>query len=221
MTQANHRANWVLRHPLIRHKQSGVTIFVVMIVVMVITLAAAQLVNRLISDTKTAMWEQDGAVARQAAEAVLRDAEQDILCRRWVVVKDVGGYAQPDLAPTDIRPHCEFNASTGEEIGGTDTGPDPCNRGFLLKPVAATVTVADRAEALDACKIRFGGVTRAPRFADSTGIGVGREPHYSVEVIHVANGQLGQIVPHYRITATGFGRNDQTKITLEVLYRPI
>jgi Tfp pilus assembly protein PilX len=120
-----------------------------------------------------------------------------------------------------------LDATTGEQVGGTDpvdqvVNPGgTCNKGFLVAPVLATQTSTQRAAALNACTVNIGAFTQARKFEVSTGIPVGTEPRYSVEVIPVSNGQLGQIVPHYRITAVGFGRNSQTKVTLEVLFRPI
>lgn len=192
--------------------QRGAALFVVVMVSMVVTLLGVQLVSQLTSNTRTAMGEQDVSWARMAAEAALRDAERDVSCQQWNGTAYVY-WAYTNQTGGNPRAHCIVNptsvgAKSSVALAKGPTGSEGCTKGMQLAPAAAASAAAVCPE------IDYGEVTGAPALTVGSA-------SYAIDVISVSDGQVGQAVPYYRIRARGQGRNANTSVVLESVFRPL
>lgn len=210
--------------PLLNHdpaaRQRGAALFVVVIVSLIVTLMGVQLVNRLVFGQRSTLFESDLAFARENAEAALRDAEQDVSCNQWD--NSQGGYvfvANAGRASNQTRPHCDIKATNAAQNGSAGGSLGTCNNGYLTVILDDPTTVPSRT-VRDACRTNLGAITKAPAVEFGNFIAFSL-PYYTVEVLLVPNGQVGQNIPYYRIRATGVGRNKSTVVTLESIFRPL
>lgn len=204
--------------------QMGAALFVVVLVSLVVSLMGAQLVNRLVFTQRGAMNEADLAIARENAEAALRDGEQDVRCRQWKVADDgtAGSYVFVENASRpqgQKRPHCDIQATDPTQNGSLGGAIGLCANGYITVRLDDPNTLPPPAEIIK-CRNAFGTITKAP-LVDFGTFSLATQPYYTVEVLLLPNGQVGQNIPYYRIRATGFGRNNLTKITLESIFRPL
>jgi type IV pilus assembly protein PilX len=151
----------------------------------------------------SARQERDRVVARAAAEAGLRDAEQDI-----------AGGAQPSPARAGW-----FAAPAG---GGFAEG---CGRGDqdlgLCLPAGPSLPavweMVDLADQDNPVMVPYGQYTGAT-LAVGGGILPARLPAYLIERLELA-GAAAQAGSFYRITAIGFGTRPTTRVVLQSIYR--
>jgi Tfp pilus assembly protein PilX len=110
----------------LRH-QRGVALFMVLMVTLVIVGLSVSLAVGVFSEQKNARSSADQAIARQGAEAALRDAELDVTCQRWVITdaSTKAGEFQPyNTADGNPRQYCDTTLQTGESRGASSAAKD-------------------------------------------------------------------------------------------------
>ncbi len=196
------------------HQQRGVALWVVTVLALLVGLIAMSQVTSLMGLFRTARDERDLGLARQAAEAALRDAEADIACMQWDTT--AGAWKQV-TAPTttntycvSFAPHCSQLMPTSDVPGIRVLGQNPSSA-----PPAVNWTLAPAACTDGNCAMEFGAKTAVPAIT-----GVAKQPRYQVDVFDASTDGTSQPVPLFRITARGYGGNANTVSELQEVYRP-
>ena len=195
-----------------RASQRGASLLVVTLLATLVGLIAVSQVSSLMGLFRTARDERDLTLARQAAEAALRDAEADVACMK----RDPDGTWKQVVVPdtnnnhcVSVAPHCSQMMPTANARGIRLLGANP----------AATPAAVDWSAPLcseDSCAVvELGAKTGAPAFA-----GVALQPRYQVDAFDVSTSGSGEPVPLFRITARGYGGTADTVSELQEVYRP-
>jgi len=149
--------------------------------------------------------ERDRDIAQAAAEAALRDAENDIAGR---------GATSATPAPPDRAAH--FGPGGGAAfVDGCGRGAD--DRGLCLARSPPVWQRLDLAAADNPALVPYGEFTGAV-LAVGRGVLPARLPAYLIERI-TPPGATAQQGVFYRITAIGFGARASTQVVLQSLYR--
>lgn len=198
-----------------RSAQRGAALWTVVVLSLMLGLLALAQTSGVMSQFKSARNERDMTIARQAAEAALRDAEAEVTCQVWQ-----GGVLTPSLATEhpalgshcdSLTPACPSLMPQQERPGIRILGKSP--------PVAPAVI--DWSQARGACSggdcaVELGEKTQATTFA-----AVARQPKYHVDVLDAdLSGAPGAAVPLFRISARGYGATSATIVDLQEVYRP-
>jgi type IV pilus assembly protein PilX len=215
-----------------RNSQTGVALIVVLIFIVAFTSLALYSARDVSLGERLARNQLDAQVAREAAEAALRDAEFDLMlfknetlrtgayCFRGVDARPVnsaGGIT--GFSATCSKGQCnlpEANYSNSNYSLGASTLANfepwwPAAKGGLwnddltTKPTGVNVN----------CSFN-GGVPYGTFTGRASIIGVSRQPEYLIELF-TRNPFSNSFV---RITARGFGRNPNTEIVLQSYFRP-
>lgn len=213
------------------HRERGVALVVVMIFMLALTILAALGVRTASTGEKVARNQLDHQVARQAAEAALRDAERDLklttgnpmsgaLCERGAArpVMEEGGVlyfnetCKAGQCSLPIAAYESANYASAPAAGVTSEPWWPVARGGLWNN-AFNAKPSRELGAIN-CTTFTGGVplgtyTGAPPIA-----GVSRQPEYLIEVF-----QRGTDT-YFRITSRGFGYDPATQVVLQSYFRP-
>jgi type IV pilus assembly protein PilX len=212
-----------------RQSQSGVAIVVVLIFMLALTIIAAFSARNSSVGEKVARNQLDQQVARQAAEAALRDAERDLLmttglirtnalCARGASRPLDGNYSlflpECKAGQCSFKPEYYQDADYNTADASSNTGEPwwPVSKGgswnndFIHKPSPETGAVN--------CDTFTGGVplgvfTGAPPIA-----GVSRQPEYIMEIFRKGNTYV------FRITSRGFGYSPSTQVVLQSYFHP-
>lgn len=232
------------------HAQRGITMFVTVILVLIISVIALAVFQQSGFDEKMARGQYDRQVATQAAELAIRDAEMDLACMQMPAtgvtpaspVPCVGGTdllrqpVPPVSPPRACRQVCALGAASQTKTVGLSTSlpTDLAHAGKWLGPKAtpavpasgstpgvaavsavspATVRAYWSDSASNYGSVALGQFTGTPDVAN-----VARQPRYLIEAYTVQDGDMERAF--YRITAKGWGRNPNTEITLQQLYKP-
>ena len=212
-----------------RSTQSGVALIVVLIFIVALTSLAIYSARDVSLGERLARNQLDSQVAREAAEAALRDAEFDLqlpngtlrtgaFCSRMDgAERPVNGrQAASAYAPNCLRGQCDLPSSAhlnstnyGAAPSATNYEPWwPASKGGLWNDDLSTKPTT-------AASAKCAGFTGGVPFGTFTGRtripGVSRQPEYLIEKI---------TLDFVRITARGFGRNPNTEIVLQSYFRP-
>lgn len=192
-----------------RQKGTMIVTFIILMVVLLLGLAAAQ---SAILSWKTASNETDRQIAFQSAEAALRDAEIDI-------------ENSPD--PIKSRSHIFSRHSTLGFPAPTDAA---CNGGAggvyrglcrLANSNVPTWQITDFSKDGEAAhSVAFGSFT-GQSFQVGKGALPSRLPRYIIELMPYNRPGEPADKPSYfyRVTAVGFGTRDTTQVALQSIYR--
>jgi type IV pilus assembly protein PilX len=203
------------RQPTPIGRPSGIALPVVLMFMLVITIAAGFGIRRAILNEGVTRNQLDYEVARQSAEAALRDAERDL----WLPSK-------PAAAPCDrmenrplgdaIKPpfwdstcpngQCYVTATylgTSDFAAGTNPHPwwPDANNGLWGNNVALATCTFNGG-------VPLGTYTGTPKIS-----GVARQPEYIIEYIKLKDD------PILRVTARGFGADVNTEVVLQTYIR--
>lgn len=227
-----------------RH-QEGATLFVTVILVLVLSIVALAVYQQATFDERNARAQADKALAIQAAEIALRDAEYDLQCQQFstpttpgvsssvvpcdngsVVVNRVNTTSSPGSLANDAQNTCRATCVPGSRLkidrlllGFDANGTNGLWAGIPDRPSSGI----------------FGGFTNprpwqnrqnwAPNSNTSVILGrytgapifpvVSQQPRYLIEGFIDSERNL-----LFRITAKGWGRNPTTEVTLQQTYRP-
>lgn len=198
--------------PARRAGQHGVALLVVLLLSAIAGMVAISQANSLSGLFRSARDERDLTIARQAAEAALRDAEADVACMAWK-----GGLLTQVLSPDttnahciSIAPHCSQMMPTADGWGIRLLGTNP-----TAPPVDIDWTVARGQCAIGTCAVELGAKTSAEKIS-----GVVAQPRYHIDAFDVSVSGTGEPVPLFRITARGYGGTGDTVTELQEVYRP-
>lgn len=195
-----------------RRRQHGVALLVVLLLSAVAGMVALSQANGLNALFRTARDERDLSLARQAAEAALRDAETDIACMKWKtgVLAQVLNPDTPNEHCMSVAPHCSQMMPIGDGYGIRLLGTNPA-----AAPPEVDWTVARGNCKTGGCAVEIGAKTDAPKID-----GVAAQPRYHIDAFDVSVTGSGEPVPLFRITARGYGGSADTVSELQEVYRP-
>lgn len=194
----------------------GVALPIVLMFLLIITIAAAFGVRRATLNEGITRNQLDYEVARQAAEAALRDAERDL----FVIDKPAG--ATCDRSPDrPVSSHLVGAWTEACRKGQCYTVPS-----YLLAsnyvtntnpqawwPVSKGGLWGDN-ETLGSCE--FAGAVPLGTFTGTPNLnGVARQPEYLLELIERTSG-----ASLIRVTARGFGADINTEVVLQTYVKP-
>jgi type IV pilus assembly protein PilX len=178
-------------------RQSGAVLIVGLIFLVVLTLLGLTAAQTGIMEEHMAGNTRDRNLAFQAAEAALRDAENDINC------VTISGTAQ-----TSTRSFGCIKGMTGATSG--------CNTVGLCCNISASglacyepaTPVYTNLTSTTSTGVQYGHYTSAPNLPT-----VGKQPQYLIEPF------WNQGHNYYRISAQGYGANASTTVTLQEVYK--
>lgn len=222
----------IQRGALVQPAQKGVALIVVLIFIVALTSLAIFSARDVSLGERLARNQLDAQVAREAAEAALRDAEFDLQLRNGApragaFCARLSGLERPVTAPsayssftsTCERGQCSPSPSVvaGNSNYATAVAqPTPTNYeawwpaskgGLWNDDLSTKPTTAASAN----CATFTGGVPFGTFTGRNRVVGVARQPEYLIE----------RMSPDFvRITARGFGRNVNTEIVLQSYFRP-
>jgi len=197
--------------------ERGVSLIIVLIFLVILSGIAAFAVRRVLFGEDLARNMLDSEVARQAAEAALRDAERDIMLAGGVpgATCDRAGdrpvkeaYSEPNFGSTCPRGQCRFGEQTpaayyAASNYSTRTNPEPWWPGTDTKWKATPPTTCT-----------FEGGVPLGTFTGVPGIkGVSRQPEYMIEYM-----QRGEDI-YFRNTARGWGLDKNTEVVLQSYFK--
>jgi type IV pilus assembly protein PilX len=211
-------------------QQRGVALFMVLMVTLVIVALSVSLAVGVFGGQKSARSIADHAIARQAAEAALRDAELDLMCQQWnSATQSFAFNNSAAVGSTNPRSFCDKVIDRCNQIGSTGRTPT-CVNGLVNAPLSTNGNVPAPTESNpfatgSNCSVAYGSITLQPKF-ELSGLSQQTQPappRYSIEQFtYNPSGEVGKDLPAYRITARGYGRGNAatTTVDLESIYRP-
>ena len=213
-------------------KAQGVALPVVLMFLLVITILGALGIRRAVTGEALSRNQLDYEVARQAAEAALRDAERDLmlpnatlranaLCPRTASRPVQQALGDPHFGTTCPNGQCRMDGGLGyyaasNYLASTVVNPEPWwptinGRGGLWGNDANKPS--DAAGAGTNCtftgSVPLGTFTGLQRLS-----GVGRQPEYLIEYFKIGDDKF------MRVTARGFGANVNTEVVVQSYFRP-
>lgn len=185
--------------------QRGATLIVSLLLLLIITIMGLATMRSSTMEERMARYSREQAVAFQAAEAALRDAEIDLMSPASARVTPIQGLSG-------------FSADCNS---GT-----PAIAGLCL-PAAAGAPVWLAKMAVDGAWVNYGTFGRSPALAVVAGsaASVAQQPRYIVEGINtpipgIDSIAVGKTKPRYRVTARGFGPRADVQVLLQATFRP-
>ncbi len=192
-------------------QQQGVALITVLMITLVIMVLSVSLAVGVFSEHRLSRNAADLAIARQAAEAALRDAEHDIACEKWDTT--TGTFVE-DLTTNPQR--CPL------QRGKQNYNPQACTAGWVTAPLSVNnvAPLTTQYFSNKNCYRTFGEVTKQSSFNILGAASNPKLPLYSIEVFSKSNGgKMG--ITNYRITARGYGRSSTTTVDLQSIFRPV
>lgn len=216
-----------------KSEQSGLALVIVMIFLSAITGITIWAVRQSLLGEGIARNELDQVVARQAAEAALRDAERDIQNLSTALLPNASCTRgqEPPLRNKGFTETCSqglcfvnpdvyataswaaASAPNGEPWWPSDKGGQ-WNNTFSSKPSRQPVTTTN-------CGTFTGGVPLGTFTGAAPITGVAIQPEYMIEYFNRVSRISLQPTPHYRITARGFGYTQRTQVVLQTIFVPL
>lgn len=195
-----------------RDLQRGIALLIVLLLTALAGMLAMSQANSLNGLFRTARDERDLSMARQAAEAALRDAESDIACMAFkngiwtqvLVPETTNGHC------VSVAPHCSQMMPTSDAAGIRLLGSNPG-----VPPTSVDWGVERGKCVTGLCAVEYGAKTGAPKIE-----GVAAQPRYQIDAFDVSVTGTGEPVPLFRITARGYGGTTGTVSELQEVYRP-
>ena len=194
------------RHTQAQRGMSLIMVMLILVVVSVLGVAAAQIA---IMSERGARNDRDQQIAWQAAEAALSDAEYDM--------KDkVPATSRQTLF--DAKNQVAFFSGCGTAASVTGGGSvGLCAMNSSGKP--AWLTVDFTATSAAAATTALGTFTGRSFAAGGIGIQPAQKPRYVIEVLPDPFGDASNPTVIYRVTAMGFGPRTDIQAVLQMIYR--
>ncbi len=182
-------------------RQQGVALITGLIFLVVLTLLSITAARMSSLEERMSGNMRDRALAMQAAEMTLRDAERDIAGGAGVTraVPIAGGGITP-FSPTCLNGLC-YNGPFGTGPVASPTLPD-----WNVTPVWSLVDMTA------APSVAYGDNTGATKIA-----GLSAKSRYIIEC--VPKNEVGKIIYYYRITVRAQGANSNTVVWLQEVLR--
>lgn len=204
------------RHRQPPRRQRGASLWIVTVLTVILGLLAASQSTSVMSLFRGARNTRDLALARQAAEAALRDAEADITCQQW---DPITHQLKSVVAPDTPNSYCISQAPVCAQLMPTADAPGirVLGRNPQVAPAAVNWTTAPAACLDGSCAIEYGRKTLAPSLS---AMGIAQAPRYQVDVVDVAETGDNEPSPLFRISVRGYGATASTVVDLQEVYRP-
>lgn len=190
------------------NNKRGVSMIVVLLILVIVSLLGVAAVQVSQMATKSARNERDIQIAWQAAEAVLLDAELDIIGKKAGDRSKV--FTNND---TDISKFIEGCGSSGVSKGLCSYQENTLPAWLSVDFMATTTPKY----------VSFGEFTDRTFSAGAAGIQPAAAPRYIIEILDDPNIERTKSVEYrkyiYRVTAVGFGPNINTQVVLQTIYR--
>jgi type IV pilus assembly protein PilX len=205
-------------------QQRGVALIMVLMVTLIIVGLSVSIATGVFSEQKFSRNSADHAIARQAAEAALRDAEVAILCQKWNASTKKYEFdastgakaASGNQAAVAALSYCSSDPQLASQMGAAGATAS-CLNGRVLAKKATTAETPTKFNLTDSgCSVAFGAVTGSTLLD-----GMATPPIYLIEVLLNNDTGNNSATPTFRITARGFGRNPNTAVTLESVFTPL
>ena len=219
----------------LRH-QRGVALIVVLIFTIMAFIAFSQTAG-VLGHFVGARNERDLTIARQAAEAALRDAEADATCQVWsnttraLVQTTVAGVfmvnsgARVNSNCVSSLPNCSQLMPTASAAGINLIGRQATSSGIInvgstgVGNTNVNWNIPAGQCTDNTCAIAYGAKTGAPQIAIPDAVQVS-PPKYYIEVFDVSSGGGGTPSPLFRIAALGYGASGNATVKLQEEYKP-
>ena len=203
ITPPRHESPCIAPHWRAEHGASLIVVLLILMVVSVLGLGAAQIA---LMGERSSRNERDQQIAWQAAEAAIIDAELDIFSGSEVGTRKelFDGKNSKDFVDGcgttgDSKGLCAFNAAAA-------------------KPAWLTVDFSDTND--DAPTVPYGHFTDRSFPSGELGIQSAQPPRYLVELLpDPGRTDLTKVTYVYRVTAVGFGPRPDIQAVLQMLYR--
>ena len=200
------------RFPVAGHRQRGVTLVIVLMLLVIVTLLGVGAARIALLGERTTRNERDYQIAWQAAEAALMDAQFDIRGPNSSVNQRVALFNESNTSV--FLPGCNTSAA---------------NRGLCWpsegKPVWATVDFLN--EGANAPTVAYGTFTGRSFDSGDAGVKPARVPRYMIEVVRdqtpmgsAASNNTTKPAPiMYRVTSMGFGPREDVQVVLQIAFK--
>jgi Tfp pilus assembly protein PilX len=200
------------------HRQRGVALFMVMMVTLIIVALSVSLATGVFGEHKLSRSSADHAIARQGAEAALRDGEHDLNCDVWNETSQAFEFKSSTAG--NKRSFCTQAIEACRQLGNLGVTTDNCDNGMQMMALSTSDGQLPNSKPMSACSVKFGLVTGQPQPAVDRLGAQPNTPIYSIEVFdYRITGGKGS-TPIYRIRSRGYGRSETTTVDLEAIYRP-
>jgi type IV pilus assembly protein PilX len=223
-------------------RQRGVALFMVMMVTLIIVALSVSLATGVFGEHKLSRSSADQAIARQGAEAALRDAELDLSCKRWSAASNTFEVSNETSNPPNVREHCASSLGNlsglraAATVGGASAGSvgdaaagTACVDGLRTMITVDSIGGLPAPTSLMGCSVILGTVTKQPALLLDGQGAQPSPPRYGIEVYtDTTNGSKlssSSTITIYRIHARGYGRStgsdvSTTTVDLEAVFRP-
>ena len=202
----------------------GLALPVILLFLVIITIAAAVGVRRATLTENITRNQMDYQIARQAAEAALRDGERDLrllqdekptgaVCSRGKTRSVEDHLGEPNWGATCPLGQCRLTTSYYAAANYT---PTPATNPLPWWPTVKGGLWGDDLVAKAVTGCAFTGAVPVGTFTGTPSIsGVDRQPEYMFELF-LRNVSQERLV---RITARGFGADTNTEVVLQTFFR--
>lgn len=211
-----------------RHPQAGMTLVVVLLLMATLAVGGLYTARSALMGERLARNQLDLSVAKQAAEAALRDGEKDLMLAGGTkptgAVCDRGSAARPVVSHLALFSTCkagqcdtlsEANRLAADYTQGGTGGSTaevwwPVAKGGLWGSDTSTKPLVGGATK---CGTFTGGVPLGTYTGASAILGVSQQPEYLLELVRKGQDTV------FRITARGFGQRSGTEVVLQSYFR--
>jgi type IV pilus assembly protein PilX len=199
-----------------RRSQRGITLVIVMVILVIVTILGIGGAQLALSGERSTRYDRDYLIASQAAEAALMDAQNDIGSRPAASGVRTGQF----IAGNSIF------FGTGACMSGVANSPNS-QRGLCQPPADDTtvkpnwLTVNFNDTSATAPSAAIGDFTGLVFQTGTVGVVPAQAPRYIIEdIVDKSPGTaVGSGARIYRITAIGFGPNQQVQVVMQTAYR--
>jgi type IV pilus assembly protein PilX len=202
------------------NRQRGLSLIIVLMFLVILSGVSAFAIRKVLFGENVARNTLDMEVARQAAEAALRDAERDIMlagdvvgapCLRGIDRPIKSAYSAPNFDTTCPRGQCRFGDQTPASYYALSNANLPVVNPEPWWP-SAIGGIAWSATPPTGCT--FNGAVPIGTFTGTPGVqGVSRQPEYLIEYM-----QRGDDI-YFRNTARGWGLDPNTEVVLQSYFK--
>lgn len=204
-------------------RQGGIAMLVVLVFTLALTGIAIVSARLALLGESVARNQLDLQVARQAAEAALRDAEKDLMIANGNVnfpgAVCQRGIERPVMEQTVqftkecARGQCLFDQNQRMQVDFANAKPTKQDLAEAWWPEGKGGRWGDAGKDVSGCGAFDGGVPLGTFTGANSVQGVAHQPEYLIEVI-----QRG-LDTYFRITARGFGYREATEVVLQSYFQ--
>lgn len=203
-------------------EQAGVSLIVVLLILVIVSILGVGGVQLAMMGERSTRNDRDMQIAWQAAEAALLDAQFDIEGqpasysgeKRNEIFGMIASSTSTQSISADVNNFTENCGNSGKTVGLCILNP-------AGKP--AWLMVDFTATGADAATVEFGRFTGRDFPSGTSGVRSVKPPRYIIEQIPDPSVSATESAANmryvYRITAMGFGPNENIQAVLQIIYR--